>query len=234
MAEAAEQLIQTKAESWLSAEVRHSNDSIKEVVRYFKKQTENLTREKPVNKIVDSLMRDNWKLQKGPMVFPIRVFFKSEELPDIRSVNELESTLGVVPFDDFIVRVHLMSPHPDGKPNRVFIPGTMITIIKERMPQEIPVSATVDGAYTGAEVTTRARIKNKPEPDHPGGMAYPVILKCIFAANGKVASIRITQGRAEDVFTQAAIKAARRITFEPAIKDGRYVSQWVQLEYYFH
>jgi hypothetical protein len=34
--------------------------------------------------------------------------------------------------------------------------------------------------------------------------------------------------------TEEAIKAARKITFDPAIKDGRYVAQWIQLEYHLN
>ena len=45
-------------------------------------------------------------------------------------------------------------------------------------------------------------------------------LKAIFGSNGKVYNIVVVQ----DVpgLTEQAIKAARQITFNPAIKDGRY------------
>jgi hypothetical protein len=34
--------------------------------------------------------------------------------------------------------------------------------------------------------------------------------------------------------TEATLKAARKIKSEPAVKDGRYVSQYIQIEYNFH
>jgi TonB family protein len=36
-----------------------------------------------------------------------------------------------------------------------------------------------------------------------------------------------------DGLTEAAMEAAQKITFQPAQKDGRAVSQWVQIEYVF-
>lgn len=235
MAEANGRLSQIKAPSWLSVETYHTNDSIKDVIRHFKKQSEHLNRDKHSNPIVSSLMRDNWKLRKGTLAFLPTVFIVGAELKAAKPAEEIETTLGVIALEDALVRIHLMSPHPASVDNNQLSAGTMILIIRERLPQE-PSSdvAAVEKAYTGREVTRRARIKSKPTPDHPGGYGYTVVLKAILHSTGKVTNIRIVEGRSEDAVTQAAIKAARKIVFEPAIKDGRYVSQWVQLEYNFY
>jgi TonB family protein len=60
-----------------------------------------------------------------------------------------------------------------------------------------------------------------------------VILRCVFAANGKVTNIRILSGL-PDGLTDRAIKAAQKIRFKPATKDGKPVSMWMQLEYNFN
>jgi TonB family protein len=59
-----------------------------------------------------------------------------------------------------------------------------------------------------------------------------VVLKAVFSSSGKVTNIVIVSG--VPGLTEEAIKAARQITFEPAIKDGRNVAMWMQLEYNFN
>jgi len=88
------------------------------------------------------------------------------------------------------------------------------------------------------EVTTRARIISKPEPQYTEEARRnqdtgTIVLRAIFAADGKVRAIRpLTQ--LPHGLTQMAIDAARRIKFIPATKDGRPVSMYIQLEYNFN
>ena len=92
--------------------------------------------------------------------------------------------------------------------------------------------------WTGKEVIVRAVIKTKPLPGYPRG-ARPyrvegqVKLRIILGADGRVRDeIDVLEGLPHGV-TDEAIKAARKIEFEPAQKDGRPVSQYVTVIYNF-
>lgn len=58
-------------------------------------------------------------------------------------------------------------------------------------------------------------------------------LRAVFSSSGHVTTIRAVSGLPYGL-TERAIEAARRIIFIPAIKDGRYVSQYIQIEYNFN
>jgi len=88
------------------------------------------------------------------------------------------------------------------------------------------------------ELTKRALIHSKAEPIYTVsaskfGVTGTVRLRLILMATGKVSGItpitRLPHG-----LTQMAIEAAKKITFDPAIKDGRPVSQYVTIEYNFN
>ena len=92
---------------------------------------------------------------------------------------------------------------------------------------------------TGKEVTVRAVIKSKPNPGYPPearsyGVRGVVKLRIILGADARVGDkIEVLEGLPHGV-TEEAIKAARRIKFEPAQKDGRPVSQYVTVIYHFN
>ena len=92
--------------------------------------------------------------------------------------------------------------------------------------------------FSAKEVTTRARVLSKPEPQYTekargNRITGTVVLRAIFAADGKVRAIRPVKAL-PDGLTLMAIEAARRIRFVPATKDGRPVSMYIQLEYNFN
>ena len=92
--------------------------------------------------------------------------------------------------------------------------------------------------YTGKDVTTKARVLSKPEPTYTeearkNEVTGTVVLRCIFGANGRVFGFRVVHGLA-DGLTEMSIRAARRIKFIPATKDGRPVSMWMELQYNFN
>lgn len=91
--------------------------------------------------------------------------------------------------------------------------------------------------YAGKEVTTKARLLAKPEPQYSdaardGAVEGTVVLKAVFASDGTVKHILIIQSLPEGL-TEACVNAARRIRFVPATRDGKPVSMWMQLEYNF-
>jgi TonB family protein len=60
----------------------------------------------------------------------------------------------------------------------------------------------------------------------------PVILKCVFAANGEVTNIKVIKGMPWGL-TEKAIEAAKKVRFIPARKDGQFVSVRMEITYNF-
>jgi TonB family protein len=90
----------------------------------------------------------------------------------------------------------------------------------------------------GKEVTKKFRLAMKPEPSYTqlardNAVTGTVVLKCIFKSDGSVQNIRPVTGLPYGL-TERAMAAARRIRFIPAVKNGKFVSMWVQLEYNFN
>jgi len=95
-----------------------------------------------------------------------------------------------------------------------------------------------DRIFTGKDVTSKARLLSKPEPQYTedarkNQITGTVVLKVVFASSGSVTNIRTVSGLPYGL-TERAIAAARQIKFEPATKDGHKVSMWMQLEYNFN
>src|SRR5437868_754111 len=92
--------------------------------------------------------------------------------------------------------------------------------------------------FTGKDVTTKARLLSKPEPQYTedarkNQITGTVVLKVVFSSNGQVTNIRTVSGLPYGL-TERAIAAAHQIKFVPATKDGHQVSMWMQLEYNFN
>jgi TonB family protein len=92
--------------------------------------------------------------------------------------------------------------------------------------------------FTGKDVTSKARLISKPEPQYTedarkNQITGTVVLKVVFASSGQVTNIRTVSGLPFGL-TERAIAAARQIKFVPATKDGHQVSMWMQLEYNFN
>lgn len=98
-----------------------------------------------------------------------------------------------------------------------------------------------DGAgktFRRKEVDKGARITNRPEPSYTDeakarSVRGVVVLTAILSSTGKVTDITVVSGLPYGL-TQKAIEAARKIKFTPALKDGKPVSMWIQLEYNFN
>ena len=107
--------------------------------------------------------------------------------------------------------------------------GSLARIIDPDDQEEIVVSAK--------DSDVRATISAKPKPSYTrearrNGVQGFVTLKVLLSARGKVARIRVVKGLPAGL-TENAIRAACKIEFKPAMKDGRAVSQWVTAEYVF-
>jgi TonB family protein len=92
--------------------------------------------------------------------------------------------------------------------------------------------------YLGRDVTTKVKIIAKPEPAYTerarsSQVVGTVVLKAVFASDGKVKHILIVQSLPYGM-TEQCIAAAKRIKFTPATINGQPVSMWIQLEYNFN
>ena len=102
-----------------------------------------------------------------------------------------------------------------------------------------PFEASPDEeTFTGKVVTRKARLFMKPEPRYTEEarqklITGTVILKVVFSSSGAVTNVRVV-AELPNGLTENAIDAVKKIKFCPAIKDGKYVSMWMQLEYNFN
>jgi len=91
--------------------------------------------------------------------------------------------------------------------------------------------------FSAKDADVRAVISAKPKPSYTrearrNGVQGFVTLKALLSARGKVARVRVVKGLPAGL-TENAIRAACRIEFKPAMKNGQAVSQWVIAEYVF-
>jgi TonB family protein len=95
-----------------------------------------------------------------------------------------------------------------------------------------------DRIYPAPQVTERARVLAKPEPQYTedarrNQITGSVVLRVVFSRNGEVTNIRAIHPLPYGL-TERAIAAARQIRFRPATREGRAVNVYMQLEYNFN
>jgi hypothetical protein len=226
-------LLEIKSSSWIAARAYRTDDSIREVVKHFQQQAEKAKRPAAGNEILRRLFEDNWRVTDSSVRAASDLFIANK---DFKSVVQKDAKIsfGTILLDDSLVRVHIMSPYPASPTGETVAKGTMIVLVREKLPAVTRVSENADvdeKVYTGREVTRKVRLLSKPEPSYVGRTGI-VVLKAVFGSSGKVIKIEVVSGVPE--LAEVSIRAARQITFEPAIKDGRFVAMWMQLEYNFN
>jgi len=92
--------------------------------------------------------------------------------------------------------------------------------------------------FSAKEVTTKMRVLSKPEPEYTEEarehqVTGTIVLRAVFTAGGKVRGI-VPLNALPDGLTRMAMAAARKIRFVPAMKDGKPVSMYLQIEYSFN
>ena len=93
-------------------------------------------------------------------------------------------------------------------------------------------------AGSGRDVDRRVRVVMKPEPRYTelarqNKTVGTVVVKVVFACNGTVNDIRVLKELPHGL-TDQAIDALKKLKYVPAVKNGKYVSMWMQLEYNFN
>lgn len=98
-------------------------------------------------------------------------------------------------------------------------------------------TASDDKIYNAKDVDVKARIIDKPPPIYSkeaklNQVTGTVILKVLLASDGRVTNIRTVSGLPFGL-TERAVAAARQLKFNPAMKSGKPVSMWMEIEYNF-
>jgi TonB family protein len=98
-------------------------------------------------------------------------------------------------------------------------------------------SSETEQVFAPDEVTTKAKVTSRPTPEYTKearrrAMQGTIQFRVVLASTGKVASVRILKGLPLGL-NESAIRAACKIEFRPALKDGQAVSQWLKGEFTF-
>ena len=91
--------------------------------------------------------------------------------------------------------------------------------------------------FSSKETDQPVRILSKPQPSYTEAarqnqISGVVVVRAVFSSSGQVTNI-VAVSKLPDGLTEKAIAAARQIKFEPARKDGRPVSMYMQIQYNF-
>ncbi len=97
--------------------------------------------------------------------------------------------------------------------------------------------ASGDSPVMPNDVSRKVMILIKPEPTYTEEarrreLRGRVVLKAVLSASGKVTNVQVVSGLPE--LAQSATEAAHKIYFIPAVKDGRFISTFVELQYNFN
>ena len=129
-------------------------------------------------------------------------------------------------------------PTPDKALTKV-LPSPFSSPTPESRPIQEPTSLEdYNRTFALKDVTQKARILSRPEPQYTeearkNQISGTVVLRAVLGSDGTVTGIRAVSGLPFGL-TERAIAAAQQIKFVPAQKDGRAVSQYIQIEYNFN
>jgi len=99
-------------------------------------------------------------------------------------------------------------------------------------------TSTSEKVYGPKDVDQKARILSRQEPQYTeqarrNHISGAVVLRVVLKASGEVGDIKVIRGL-DDGLTEECIRVARLVKFEPALKNGTPVSQYVQVQYVFN
>lgn len=115
--------------------------------------------------------------------------------------------------------------------------GTLERILETEDATGNTTTTASERILSSKETDSRVVITAKPPPSYTkearrNGIQGFVIVKVLLSGNSKVSRVRVVKGLPAGL-TENAIRAACKMKFKPALKDGAPVSQWVIAEYAF-
>jgi TonB family protein len=104
--------------------------------------------------------------------------------------------------------------------------------------QPVEVPASQSAPIPGKDVDQKVIVLTKPEPSYTESARQArvtgvVVLRVVFASTGAVTNIQVVSDLPNGL-TDQAVAMVKQIRFVPAIKNGQFVSTWLQLEYNFN
>lgn len=92
--------------------------------------------------------------------------------------------------------------------------------------------------FQGRDLDSKPILLMKPEPQytadaHKEKIVGTVVLKAVLSSSGNVTNIQVVKGLPYGL-TERAVNAAKMIMFYPGVKNGKFASMWMQLEYNFN
>ena len=136
------------------------------------------------------------------------------------------------------------TPAPEAKPSPSLPSRVQVTAEKDqdyRCTDDGTLAHLLDhdqvAGYLPNEVDVKAEITSRSEHGFTllagrVGVQGIVALRVLLAGDGKIDRVRVVR-RLPYGLTENAIFAACEIKFKPAMKDGKPVSQWVEIQYGF-
>jgi TonB family protein len=102
----------------------------------------------------------------------------------------------------------------------------------------VPHASNQEQIFRPSEVTRKAAMVWRPEPRYTeearrNQVQGTVVLRGIFDSSGYLTNLIVKSGLPHGL-TEKAVEAAHSVRFFPAIKDGKFVSQYIQIEYNFN
>jgi TonB family protein len=97
--------------------------------------------------------------------------------------------------------------------------------------------AKEERVYFVSEVKVGPRITESPDPEYTeearkNGVTGSVIIRCVFRASGEITDVFVARGLTHGL-TRQVLEAIKKIKFVPAMKKGKPVSIWMELDYQF-
>ena len=184
-----------------------------------------------------SLICEIAKNSLKPLIFDRTVFKTSVDSREVsKEVKVLNAQKNAVGFQKAATDLEIflkLAPHT---PDALMWREQVETLHLYAEPAEKTESERT--VFIASEVPTKARVLRKPEPSYTESarnaqVEGTVVLRAILAADGQIQNVLVLS-RLPHGLTERAIEAARKIKFQPAVKDGRPVSVFVQIEYNFN
>jgi TonB family protein len=111
---------------------------------------------------------------------------------------------------------------------------SVLVVVIALMPTVLIGQSAADPVYTVDQVDVRAKLKNQLEhlPDALNDCPIPVgvSLQVVLRKSGKVTDVTVVKS-SNCSYDREAIKAVKKLKFDPAIKSGQPVSQFSNIEY---
>jgi TonB family protein len=181
-----------------------------------------------LNELNDKYKMVKFSLDKTSLI--VRADLPKQRMDKEAFIKFIEHTKGVVDESYPKIHPHLSPAASAGiKPPTLLVPPTVEPQDNAAVDPPMPTNPTVD---------TKPVALNRPEPDYTEtarskGVQGIVRVRVLVGEDGLVKNVRIMRGL-PDGLNDEAVKAANKMRFRPAMKDGQAVRYWVMVDIKFN